>query len=87
MHYLNHHKHLKQLLMGAGLDRYYQIVRCFRDEDLRGDRQPELHKSISKQASLSAEEIQEMMEGLLKKVMKDTLDVDCSNSIPTYFIC
>ncbi|WP_455224850.1 aspartate--tRNA ligase [Granulicatella sp.] len=66
----------KQLLMGGGLDRYYQIVRCFRDEDLRGDRQPEFTQVDIETSFLSAEEIQEMMEGLLKKVMKDTLGVE-----------
>ena len=68
--------------MGAGLDRYYQIVRCFRDEDLRGDRQPEFTQVDIETSFLSAEEIQEMMEGLLKKVMKDTLNVDVQTPFP-----
>ena len=72
----------KQLLMGGGLDRYYQIVRCFRDEDLRGDRQPEFTQVDIETSFLSAEEIQEMMEGLLKKVMKDTLGVEVTTPFP-----
>ena len=72
----------KQLLMGGGLDRYYQIVRCFRDEDLRGDRQPEFTQVDIETSFLSAEEIQEMMEGLLKKVMKDTLGVEETTPFP-----
>ena len=72
----------KQLLMGGGLDRYYQIVRCFRDEDLRGDRQPEFTQVDIETSFLSAEEIQEMMEGLLKKVMKDTLGVEVTIPFP-----
>ena len=72
----------KQLLMGGGLDRYYQIVRCFRDEDLRGDRQPEFTQVDIETSFLSAEEIQEMMEGLLKKVMKDTLGVEITTPFP-----
>ena len=72
----------KQLLMGGGLDRYYQIVRCFRDEDLRGDRQPEFTQVDIETSFLSAEEIQEMMEGLLKKVMKDTLGVVVTTPFP-----
>ena len=72
----------KQLLMGGGLDRYYQIVRCFRDEDLRGDRQPEFTQVDIETSFLSAEEIQEMMEGLLKKVMKDTLGVEVRTPFP-----
>ena len=72
----------KQLLMGGGLDRYYQIVRCFRDEDLRGDRQPEFTQVDIETSFLSAEQIQEMMEGLLKKVMKDTLGVEVTTPFP-----
>ena len=72
----------KQLLMGGGLDRYYQIVRCFRDEDLRGDRQPEFTQVDIETSFLSAEEIQEMMEGLLQKVMKDTLGVEVTTPFP-----
>ena len=66
----------KQLLMGAGFDRYYQIARCFRDEDLRGDRQPEFTQIDMETSFLTAEEIQSYTEGLIKKVMHDVKGVD-----------
>ncbi|MFD0897618.1 aspartate--tRNA ligase [Loigolactobacillus binensis] len=72
----------KQLLMGAGLDRYYQIARCFRDEDLRGDRQPEFTQIDMETSFLSAEEIQELTEGLLKAVMKATKGIELTTPIP-----
>lgn len=72
----------KQLLMGAGFDRYYQIARCFRDEDLRGDRQPEFTQIDIETSFMSAKEIQTMTEGLLKDVMKQTLGIDIKLPIP-----
>lgn len=72
----------KQLLMNAGFDRYYQIVKCFRDEDLRGDRQPEFTQVDLETAFLDETEIQELTEGLIAKVMKDTKEITVSLPFP-----
>ena len=66
----------KQILMVAGYDRYYQIVKCFRDEDLRADRQPEFTQIDIETSFLSEREIQDIMEGLIRHVWKRVLDVD-----------
>ncbi|HET9651331.1 MAG TPA: aspartate--tRNA ligase [Usitatibacter sp.] len=66
----------KQLLMIAGFDRYYQIVKCFRDEDLRADRQPEFTQIDIETSFLTEREIQDVMEGLVRHVWKRVLDVD-----------
>ncbi len=66
----------KQLLMIAGYDRYYQIVKCFRDEDLRADRQPEFTQVDIETSFLSEREIQDIMEGLVRHVFRQVLGVD-----------
>ncbi|MDT2809666.1 aspartate--tRNA ligase [Enterococcus asini] len=72
----------KELLMASGFDRYYQIARCFRDEDLRGDRQPEFTQVDMEMSFLSMEEIQEITEGLLAKVMEDVLGLSVTLPFP-----
>ncbi|HEX5128709.1 MAG TPA: aspartate--tRNA ligase [Usitatibacter sp.] len=66
----------KQILMVAGYDRYYQVVKCFRDEDLRADRQPEFTQIDIETSFLTEREIQDLMEGLVRHIWKRVLDVD-----------
>ncbi|EHJ53134.1 aspartate--tRNA ligase [Streptococcus macacae] len=72
----------KQLLMNAGFDRYYQIVKCFRDEDLRGDRQPEFTQVDLETSFLSDQEIQDITEGLIACVMKETMGIELQLPLP-----
>jgi aspartyl-tRNA synthetase len=72
----------KQLLMISGFDRYYQIVRCFRDEDLRADRQPEFTQLDIETSFLDQAQIQALMEGLVRFLFKQVLDVELPNPMP-----
>lgn len=72
----------KQMLMIAGFDRYYQIVKCFRDEDLRADRQPEFTQIDVETSFLNQQEITSLMEELIVSVFKSVLDVDLPSPFP-----
>jgi aspartyl-tRNA synthetase len=72
----------KQLLMMAGYDRYYQIVRCFRDEDLRAERQPEFTQLDIETSFLSEEQIMQLMEALIRSIFKTVLGDDLPNPFP-----
>jgi aspartyl-tRNA synthetase len=72
----------KQLLMIAGYDRYIQLARCFRDEDLRADRQPEFTQIDLEMSFVDSEDIQECVEGFIKRLFKELLDVEVPTPLP-----
>ena len=72
----------KQLLMISGMDKYYQIVRCFRDEDLRADRQPEFTQLDIETSFMNEDEIMDIMEIMIKKLFSDVINVDLGDKFP-----
>ncbi len=72
----------KQLLMMSGMDRYYQVARCFRDEDLRADRQPEFTQLDIEVSFMTEDELMSLMEEMIRRLFKEVLDTDLPNPFP-----
>jgi len=77
----------KQILMVAGVEKYFQIARCFRDEDLRADRQMEFTQVDVEASFIDREGIYALFEGMLKKVWKDVLGHDLPNAVSADALC
>ena len=81
MHCHNRRKLSNNLLMISGYDRYYQIVKCFRDEDLRADRQPEFTQIDCEMSFVEQEDILNMFEGMIKFIFKEVKGIDYSEKL------